>query len=201
MAQITRDNVGQLRHNQWIYSRTELYHSRPHRPQGFRISSKVKTWKTRPDEFRVSIKFGLYNTYTLDDTNGHLYDTDELEALNAFLLQKSLVEDAGLWFHADTLNQPGANLVGELLKIYESLEGHDPEYRDRLIEVLYNATAKSLPVDHRWAKCRDAWVAVTGIEEYWLFTRPEPAGVGASADIYTLAWEIMTEIKSLVGNI
>jgi len=34
-----------------------------------RPSGKCQTWKTRPSEFRLPVKYGLYNSYTIDHTN------------------------------------------------------------------------------------------------------------------------------------
>jgi hypothetical protein len=39
----------------------------------FRVTGKVKTWKTRPTEFRIPIKFGLYGSYEITDKNAHIF--------------------------------------------------------------------------------------------------------------------------------
>jgi hypothetical protein len=35
----------------------------------WRVSGKCKTWKTRPNEFRLPIKFGLYSHSHINDGN------------------------------------------------------------------------------------------------------------------------------------
>lgn len=40
----------------------------------FRVSGKCQTWKTRPNDFRLPVKFGLYESYavTQGDSVWHL---------------------------------------------------------------------------------------------------------------------------------
>lgn len=35
-----------------------------------RVSGKCQIWKTRPDEFRVPVKYGLYESYEINHKNG-----------------------------------------------------------------------------------------------------------------------------------
>jgi len=42
----------------------------------WRRNGKTQTWKTRPDEFRIPVKFGLYAYDAITETN--LYDASEL---------------------------------------------------------------------------------------------------------------------------
>jgi hypothetical protein len=35
-----------------------------------RVSGQCKTWKTRPNEFRLPIKYGLYDSWAIDQYNG-----------------------------------------------------------------------------------------------------------------------------------
>lgn len=35
----------------------------------WRVSGKCKTWKTRPNEFRLPIKFGMYNNSSVNEVN------------------------------------------------------------------------------------------------------------------------------------
>ena len=59
----------------WGAPTGEFYHSTSKNGKGqahrVRPSGKMKTWKTRPDEFRVPWKFGLYNSGEFNDRNVH----------------------------------------------------------------------------------------------------------------------------------
>jgi hypothetical protein len=46
--------------------RGEVFHDLHHR--AWRVSGKVKTWKTRPGEFRLPVKFGLYSHDTITES-------------------------------------------------------------------------------------------------------------------------------------
>lgn len=43
-------------------------------PVYWRSNGKCKTWKTRPEEFKLPIKHGLYSYRYIDHTNNHLYE-------------------------------------------------------------------------------------------------------------------------------
>lgn len=36
-------------------------------PMRVRVSGKVQTWKTRPDEFKIPVKYGLYESGYVDN--------------------------------------------------------------------------------------------------------------------------------------
>lgn len=44
------------------------------KPIKWRASGKCKTWKTRPEEFKLPIKHGLYDYSYIDNTNCHLFE-------------------------------------------------------------------------------------------------------------------------------
>ena len=47
-------------------------------PQKWKVTGKPKTWKTRPDEVKVPVKFGLYSCAYITEANIHLiYMTPE----------------------------------------------------------------------------------------------------------------------------
>lgn len=49
----------------------------------WRRNGKTKIWKTRPGEFRIPIKHGLYDYSYLTDKNAHLFHVaSECEVLN-----------------------------------------------------------------------------------------------------------------------
>lgn len=45
--------------------------------RNWRVSGKCKTWKTRPNEFKLPIKHGLYRSSYLTHENAHLFDVAE----------------------------------------------------------------------------------------------------------------------------
>ena len=45
--------------------------------EAWRRNGATKTWKTRPNEFRVPLKHGLYDYGELTDGNAHLFHTAE----------------------------------------------------------------------------------------------------------------------------
>jgi hypothetical protein len=50
-------------------------------PQRWRKNGKVKTWKTRPNDFSMPIKRGLREYYYLDNSTMDLFTLDENEAI------------------------------------------------------------------------------------------------------------------------
>ena len=66
-AEIARSPWGVPSHN--------VYHSTSRNSKGrahsVRFSGKMKTWKTRPDEFRIPWKFGLYDNGAITHRNAH----------------------------------------------------------------------------------------------------------------------------------
>jgi len=47
------------------------------KPNNWRASGKCKTWKTRPEEFKLPIKFGLYESSYLTHENCNLFEVAE----------------------------------------------------------------------------------------------------------------------------
>ena len=57
-----------------------LYHKTKTNTTGrvrVRVSGKCKTWKTRPDEFRLPVKYGLYQSFYITHENA-----DEWEVMS-----------------------------------------------------------------------------------------------------------------------
>lgn len=42
-----------------------------------RVSGKCKTWKTRPLEYRLPVKYGLYSSFYIDHNNAHEWRKEE----------------------------------------------------------------------------------------------------------------------------
>lgn len=47
------------------------------KPRNWRRNGKTKVWKTRPDEFKIPIKHGMYSYGYIDNTNAHLFEVDQ----------------------------------------------------------------------------------------------------------------------------
>lgn len=45
-------------------------------PRRYRPNGKMQVWKTRPKEFRLPIKYGMYGYHQLTDGNCHLFRTE-----------------------------------------------------------------------------------------------------------------------------
>lgn len=43
----------------------------------WRRNGKTQTWKTRPDEFKVPVKYGLYQYAYITDANAHMFHTED----------------------------------------------------------------------------------------------------------------------------
>lgn len=50
--------------------------------QNWRRNGQTKLWKTRPDEFRTPVKYGLYDYFYIDQHNAHQFHV-ESECPNA----------------------------------------------------------------------------------------------------------------------
>ena len=42
-----------------------------------RVTGRCKTWKTRPTEFRLPVKYGLYQSLAIDQSNMDYYSVTE----------------------------------------------------------------------------------------------------------------------------
>lgn len=57
---LTTGQAKSLKYGQWIY--IIGWYNADGSPQHCKVTGKVQTWKTRPNEFRVPVKRGLYET-------------------------------------------------------------------------------------------------------------------------------------------
>ena len=55
---ITKEQALMLRHGQILHHVSMTNSGKT--PMRVRVNGKVKTWKTRPDDFRIPVKYGLY---------------------------------------------------------------------------------------------------------------------------------------------
>lgn len=59
---------------QHFYHRKLKYKTR-NEPIMARRNGRTKTWVTRPGEFRIPVKYGMYDTFYIDHTNAHEWST------------------------------------------------------------------------------------------------------------------------------
>jgi len=87
---ITFDQARQLTHGQIVHCEIVRLCVRHVGPRGgvqtrtvqARVSGKVQTWKTRPGEFRVPVKYGLYEHGEITHTNANQWHVEEDCPLN-----------------------------------------------------------------------------------------------------------------------
>ncbi len=75
---MTKRDAVDARHGEIFYHKT-LTNADGETPQGFRVTGKCKTWKTRPDEFRLPIKRGLYTSGYITHENADEFKVNEWE--------------------------------------------------------------------------------------------------------------------------
>ena len=77
---ITKDQASALRHGDIIFTRDQNADGSPAR---WRVTGKLKTWKTRPLEFSLPLKHGMYVHGYLNETNADVFFMTEIEAVLA----------------------------------------------------------------------------------------------------------------------
>jgi hypothetical protein len=76
---ITKEVAVNLANGTVLYS--DLKTNRDGTPVRCRVMGKCKTWKTRPDDFRLPVKYGLYDSfYIINDSYAEHWHLDEDEA-------------------------------------------------------------------------------------------------------------------------
>ena len=75
---INRNTVATLQSGQTLYHKTKR--NRDGSPLRARVNGKVKTWKTRPEDFRVPMKYGLRDCFYITPTNAIDWTTNETVA-------------------------------------------------------------------------------------------------------------------------
>ena len=68
MILVSRDNVETLGYRDILYHVT--LKNANGTPLRCRVNGKVKLWKTRPNEFRLPVKYGLRECFYITETNG-----------------------------------------------------------------------------------------------------------------------------------
>lgn len=56
----------------YLHTNFHALHPNGAKCANWRRNGKTKTWVTRPDEFRIPVKYGLYAYDYIDETNGSL---------------------------------------------------------------------------------------------------------------------------------
>lgn len=76
---ITKEQALELNGNSEIYLKG--YYNADGSPCRWRINGKIKTWKTRPNEFKLPLKHGLYDYNYLTDENNHKFSIEMPECI------------------------------------------------------------------------------------------------------------------------
>ncbi len=76
---ITRKEVNNLKHGDILYH--VINRNADGTPQRWRVNGNLKTWKTRPDEFKLPIKNGLWNCSYLTEKEVKLLCLTDIEAM------------------------------------------------------------------------------------------------------------------------
>jgi hypothetical protein len=58
-----------------FYHRRLKYKGCDARPLEARRNGRTKTWKTRPGQFRIPVKYGMYDYFYIDQDNAHEWAT------------------------------------------------------------------------------------------------------------------------------
>lgn len=76
---ITIDDTKQLKHGDILYH--VQHQNRDGTPARWKVNGKVKFWKTRPNDFRIPVKRGLYQFDYVTHKEAELVCLDEKEAM------------------------------------------------------------------------------------------------------------------------
>ena len=74
MQTITKELAMELKHGDYIFSK--LYSDSRGNPVRARVNGKCKTWKTRPEEFRLPMKHGLKSCFNITHDDAHEWETN-----------------------------------------------------------------------------------------------------------------------------
>lgn len=74
MKQVTKESA--LSANEF-FSTTMTNKDKFKTPLRVRRTGKTQTWKTRPNEFKVPVKYGLYESTYITHENCHLWQTED----------------------------------------------------------------------------------------------------------------------------
>jgi hypothetical protein len=75
---ITLEQAKALKYGDVLYHRDQRY-SRSNTPVEWKVNGKPKVWKTRPDEVRVPVKYGMYSYDYLTEQDLDLVALDPKE--------------------------------------------------------------------------------------------------------------------------
>lgn len=78
---ITKDQATSLIHGTQLF--TDLDQNADGSPARWRVTGKCKVWKTRPEEFSVPLKHGMYTYGYLNQDNKEFFFLSEVDAASA----------------------------------------------------------------------------------------------------------------------
>ena len=129
----------------------ELYYSGARNadgtPQRYRVSGKPKTWKTRPEEVEVPLKWGMYQSTRITERDLHLFFLNEWRATGTKITFKN---------H----NDPAAGLICYMVVLGKIKVPYKNKYVDREIGEVWKST------EGKWYH---------GQSRHWFKTRQEAA--------------------------
>lgn len=73
---ITKEQALAAHHGQIFYS---IQRNRQNQPRQVRVNGKCQTWKTRPNDFRLPVKQGLFIYGAIDQTNAKYWFQSKAE--------------------------------------------------------------------------------------------------------------------------
>lgn len=73
---VTKEIAMSAKYGDIFYSKTLMQGSKGARTLlRVRVSGKCKTWKRTPNRFHLPVKYGLYNSWVIDQNNCHEWET------------------------------------------------------------------------------------------------------------------------------
>lgn len=104
---ITKDIAVSLTYRTELYSSLHLGSDK--RPVRCRVNGKCKTWKTRPNDFKLPVKHGLYNCFYIEnDEWAKHWHVDESEAMahlpSATVTSERMLDASGRMLQINTLH-------------------------------------------------------------------------------------------------
>lgn len=72
-GEVNKDVCMAAHYGQEFYSRTSF--NADGSPARVRVSGRCQTWKTRPDEFRLPVKYGMYQSLDINERNASEFST------------------------------------------------------------------------------------------------------------------------------
>lgn len=73
---ITKEQAVTLGQSRGARLKTVTLRNKKGEPLYCRVKGKCKTWKTRPEEFRLPVQYGLYTHFYIDQDNAATWEVE-----------------------------------------------------------------------------------------------------------------------------